>query len=79
VRDGLLSFEKQLAQLPPAKFCYGDTPTLADCCLVPQIFNGKRFDCDFSGLPRTMAAFDACMQLPAFDKAQPKNCPDFEA
>jgi maleylpyruvate isomerase len=79
VRDGLLSFEKQLAQLPAGKFCYGDTPTLADCCLVPQIFNGKRFDCDFSGLPRTMAAFDACMQLPAFDTAQPKNCPDFEA
>jgi maleylpyruvate isomerase len=79
VRDGLVSFEKQLAQLPPAKFCYGDTPTLADCCLVPQIFNGKRFDCDFSGLPRTMAAFDACMQLDAFQKAQPSSCPDFEA
>jgi maleylacetoacetate isomerase len=79
VRDGLVSFEKQLAQLPASKFCYGDTPTLADCCLVPQIFNGKRFDCDFSGLPRTMAAFDACMQLSAFDMAQPKNCPDFEA
>jgi maleylacetoacetate isomerase len=79
VRDGLVSFEKQLARLPASKLCYGDTPTLADCCLVPQIFNGKRFDCDFSGLPRTMAAFDACMQLSAFDKAQPKNCPDFEA
>jgi maleylpyruvate isomerase len=79
VREGLVSFEKQLAQLPPAKFCYGDTPTLADCCLVPQIFNGKRFDCDFSGLPRTMAAFDACMQLEAFQKAQPSSCPDFEA
>ena len=79
VRDGLVSFEKQLAQLPVGKFCYGDTPTLADCCLVPQIFNGQRFDCDFSGLPRTMAAYEACMQLPAFDKAQPKNCPDFEA
>ncbi len=79
VRDGLVSFEKQLAQLPAGKFCYGDTPTLADCCLVPQIFNGQRFNCDFSGLPRTMAAFEACMQLPAFDTAQPKNCPDFEA
>jgi maleylacetoacetate isomerase len=82
VREGLLSFEKQLAQvqdkLPTGKYCYGDTPTLADCCLIPQIFNGQRFNCDFSGLPRTMAAFDACMQLPAFDKAQPKNCPDFE-
>jgi maleylacetoacetate isomerase len=79
VRDGLVSFEKQLAQLPAGKYCYGDTPTLADCCLVPQIFNGKRFDCDFSGLPRTMAAFDACMQLDAFQKAQPSSCPDFEA
>ncbi len=79
VRDGLVSFEKQLAQLPAGKFCYGDTPTLADCCLVPQIFNGKRFDCDFSSLPRTMAAFDACMQLDAFQKAQPSSCPDFEA
>ena len=79
VRDGLVSFEKQLAQLPAGKFCYGDTPTLADCCLVPQIFNGQRFNCGFSGLPRTMAAFEACMQLSAFDKAQPKNCPDFEA
>jgi maleylacetoacetate isomerase len=82
VREGLLSFEKQLAQvqdeLPAGKYCYGDTPTLADCCLIPQIFNGQRFNCDFSGLPRTMAAFEACMQLPAFDKAQPKNCPDFE-
>jgi maleylacetoacetate isomerase len=79
VRDGLVSFEKQLAQLTASEFCYGDTPTLADCCLVPQIFNGQRFNCDFSGLPRTMAAYEACMQLPAFDKAQPKNCPDFEA
>jgi maleylacetoacetate isomerase len=79
VRLGLLSFEKQLAQLPAAKYCYGDTPTLADCLLVPQIFNGQRFDCDFSELPRTMAVFQACMLLPAFDQAQPKNCPDFEA
>jgi maleylpyruvate isomerase len=79
VREGLVSFEKQLAQLPAGKYCYGNTPTLADCCLVPQIFNGQRFDCDFTALPRTMAAFDACMQLEAFQKAQPSSCPDFEA
>ncbi len=79
VRDGLESFERQLAQLPASTYCYGNTPTLADCCLVPQIFNGKRFDCDFAGLPRTMAAFDACMQHEAFQKAQPSACPDFEA
>lgn len=78
-REGLESFERQLAQLPAADYCYGDTPTLADCCLVPQIFNAKRFDVDFSGLPRTMAAYEACMGLEAFQQAQPSQCPDNEA
>ena len=79
VRDGLEAFERELAQLPASTYCYGDTPTLADCCLVPQIFNGQRFNTSFEGLPRTMAAFDACMALPAFQKAQPSSCPDNEA
>ena len=79
VREGLLAFERQLAQHPAGVYCYGNTPTLADCCLVPQIFNGQRFDCDFSGMPRTMAAFEACMQLDAFQRAQPSHCPDAEA
>lgn len=79
VRDGLEAFERQVAALPASTYCYGDTPTLADCCLVPQIFNGKRFNVNFDGLPRTMAAFDACMAHPAFQKAQPSSCPDNEA
>lgn len=78
VRDGLEAFERELQQLPRGTYCFGDTPTLADCCLVPQIFNGRRFDVDFDGLPRTMAAFDACMALPAFQHAQPSSCPDGE-
>ncbi|QTD44046.1 maleylacetoacetate isomerase [Ottowia testudinis] len=78
VRLGLQSYEAQLAA-HPSPFSHGSTPTLADCCLVPQIFNAQRFDCDLAGLPRTMAAFDACMQLGAFQKAQPSACPDFEA
>ena len=78
VREGLEAFERQLAQAPQARFCHGDTPTLADCCLVPQIFNAKRFDTPLDGLPRTMAVFDACMQLDAFQKAQPSACPDRE-
>ncbi|MBC7435787.1 MAG: maleylacetoacetate isomerase [Bdellovibrionales bacterium] len=77
-REGLISLERQLEQLPAATYSYGDTPTLADCCLVPQIFNAQRFEVDFSGLPRTMAAFDACMKLDAFQKAQPSACPDNE-
>jgi maleylacetoacetate isomerase/maleylpyruvate isomerase len=79
VRSGMEMFEQELNRLPAGTYCYGDTPTLADCCLVPQVFNGQRFNVDFSGLPRTMAAFEACMKLPAFQKAQPSSCPDNEA
>ena len=88
VRSGLEAFERQLALLaqeretqglPPSVLCWGDTPTLADCCLVPQIFNGQRFNVDLGGLPLTMGAFEACMALPAFQKAQPSACPDHEA
>lgn len=79
VRTGLESFERQLALLPASRFCHGDTPTLADCCLVPQIFNGQRFNTPLDGLPRTMAVFDACMALPAFQQAQPSACPDNES
>ena len=79
VRTGLEAFERQLALLPASPYCFGNTPTLADCCLVPQIFNGQRFKVHLDGLPRTMAAFDACMRLPAFQQAQPSACPDNEA
>jgi maleylpyruvate isomerase len=78
-REGLVAFERQLAQLPASAFCYGDAPGLTDCCLVPQIFNAQRFDVDLSGLTRTMAAFDACMMLAPFQQSQPSRCPDNEA
>ena len=88
VRNGLEAFERQLALLAqqradqglaPSVLCWGDTPTLADCCLVPQIFNAQRFGVSLDGLPRTMAAVDACMALPAFQQAHPSACPDSEA
>ncbi len=78
-RQGLEAFERQLTQWPATNYCHGNTPTLADCCLVPQIFNAQRFEVNLDGLPRTMAAFDACMALPAFQKAQPSACPDHVA
>ncbi len=86
-REGLEAFERQLAALPAQRngtaastaFCYGDTPTLADCCLVPQIFNAQRFKVDLSGLPYTMAAYEASMLLPAVQRALPSACPDNEA
>ncbi len=78
VRSGLELFEKELARLPVGRYSFGDTPTLADCCLVPQIFNGRRFNTDYTGLDRTMAAFEACMERPEFQRAQPSACPDNE-
>lgn len=78
VREGLEAFERELAQRPASTYCFGETPTLADCCLVPQIFNGRRVNANYDGLTRTMAAFEACMKLPAFQKAQPSSCPDNE-
>ncbi|RZJ15352.1 MAG: maleylacetoacetate isomerase [Acidovorax sp.] len=86
-RSGLEAFERQLALLaqeragqglPPSVLCWGDTPTLADCCLVPQIFNAHRFKVNLDGLPLTLAAHDACLALPAFQQAQPSACPDHE-
>ena len=79
VRSGLELFEGELARLPASTYSFGETPTLADCCLVPQIFNGRRVNTDYSGLTRTMAAFEACMKHPAFQQAQPSSCPDNEA
>lgn len=79
VRLGLQAFEQQLSHSPSGRYCHGDKPGMADCLLVPQIFNGRRFDVDFSGLDKTMAVFHACMDLPAFQQAQPSACPDFEA
>ena len=78
VREGLEAFERQMAQGPKSMYCYGDAPGLADCCLVPQIYNAKRFEVNLQGLPLTMGAFEACMKLEAFQKAQPSACPDAE-
>jgi len=77
VETGLEVVERQLAAVP-ATFCHGNTPTLADCCLVPQIFNARRFDCRLDHVPQVMRVFDACMKLPAFERTRPEACPDAE-
>ncbi len=75
VENGLQAVEQQL-QRQPARFCHGDTPTLADCALVPQIFNAQRFDCRTDDLPQVMRVFEACMALDAFAGSAPSACPD---
>ena len=77
IADGLAKFEAELKDRA-GKFCHGDAPTMADCCLVPQIFNAKRFNSDLTPYPTTTRVFDACMKLEAFDRAQPSKQPDAE-
>jgi maleylacetoacetate isomerase len=80
VEVGLEAVERQLAeQMATGAFCHGDTPTMADCLLVPQIFNAQRFDCRLDQVPTVMRIFEHCMQLPAFLAAQPSACPDADA
>jgi len=79
VADGLAKVEASLTHFPGSgRFCHGDAPTMADCCLVPQVFNAKRFDCDTKPYPTLMRIFDECMKLEAFDRAQPAKQPDAE-
>lgn len=77
VAKGLNAFEALLAGHPDTgTFCHGERPGLADIALVPQIFNAKRFDCPLDGYPTTMGIFARCMELDAFDAAQPSKQPD---
>lgn len=75
VESGLETVERQLAA-QPGLFCHGDTPGLADCTLVPQIFNAQRFECRTDHVPHVMRVFEACMTLDAFAKTHPSVCPD---
>jgi maleylacetoacetate isomerase len=77
IADGLAKLEAELKGTA-GKFCHGDAPSMADCCLVPQIFNAKRFNSDLAPYPTTMRVFDVCMKLEAFDRAQPSKQPDAE-
>jgi maleylacetoacetate isomerase len=79
VADGLAKLEASLVRFPGSgRFCHGDAPSMADCCLVPQVFNAKRFDCDTQPYPTVMRIFEECMKLEAFDRAQPAKQPDAE-
>jgi maleylpyruvate isomerase len=57
------------------RFCHGDSPTMADLCLVPQVFNARRFSVDMNSFPRILAIDAACRQLPAFQTAAPEAPP----
>ena len=77
VATGLQGLEALLADHPSTgRFCHGDTPTLADCCLVPQLYNARRFQCPLDAYPTIRRIAAACETLPAFQQAAPEVQPD---
>ncbi len=77
--EGFQSLEAHLARhLDTGTFCYGHTPTIADCFLVPQVFNAQRFDIDVTAYPTISRINDMCVDLPAFKAAHPAQQPDAE-
>ncbi|CAO3360753.1 maleylacetoacetate isomerase [Azospirillum melinis] len=77
VAEGFRGLEAMLAAGPrPGTFCFGDVPTLADVCLVPQVFNAERMNCPLDAYPTLRRVADAARALPAFQSAEPGRQPD---
>jgi len=77
MREGFAAFESLLADNPSTGlFCEGDEPTLADICLVPQVYNAVRWSVDMSPFPIIRRINDSCMRLEEFERAKPENQPD---
>jgi len=77
IGEGLAACETLLGDAP-GPFCFGARPTLADLCLVPQLYNARRFGADVSGFHRLLEAEAAAAALPAFIAAAPERQPDAE-
>ena len=73
IGDGFGALEQLIGG---GNFCYGDAPTLADCCLVPQVYSAQRFKVDLSPWPKIRAVAEACQAIPAFYVARPEMQPD---
>lgn len=75
IHEGFAPLEALTAQ-HGGRYCYGDTPTLADCCLVPQLYSARRFGVDLSAFPGLVAAGSAAEALDAIEAAHPDRQPD---
>ncbi|MDC8011081.1 maleylacetoacetate isomerase [Tahibacter soli] len=75
--EGFRAFEELLAENPSTgQFCEGDDPSLADVCLIPQVYNARRWDVDLSPFPTIQRIDEHCRKLPAFADARPEAQPD---
>ena len=79
IAEGLAACEALAAESGGGgAFCFGEGPGLADLCLVPQLYNARRFGVDLAPMPRLLAVEAACAELPAFQAATPERQPDAE-
>lgn len=76
IAEGMSAVEALLNRYGSGPFCFGDKPTLADVCLIPQVTNALRFKCEMTDYPRAMAIYNHCIALPEFDRAAAANQPD---
>lgn len=76
IMQGFEALEKMLQDTATGTFCHGESPTLADICLVPQVYNAKRFEIDLEPFPTIARVNDACLELDAFAEAAPEKQPD---
>ena len=72
-------FEALEALVGPGPYCCGSNVTIADICLVPQVYNARRLKVPLDKFPKIVAIEGACLALPAFDRARPENQPDAES
>ena len=75
IQQGLENLES-LILMSNTRFLITDTPTIAECCLIPQLYNARRFGCDLSKTPRLLQVELACDELAAFQQAHPSVQPD---
>ena len=75
---GLTQVEAMLSDGHAGRFCHGDTPTIADCCLLPQVYNARRFHCSLDAVPRVIGICDALEAIAAIEQAAPEEQDDAE-